>query len=137
MPPPANEGEIFPYYPADAVSAVLLANCSSCHGPDAPLEGSGGIRFIGDVPQLIAAGLLVPLNSLASPVVRVMLDGTMPPPDAGLPPLTDADINTVTQYLDNPRYWPDVPTAPGEPPSAPIDAGAHPPASDAGAAEGG
>lgn len=112
---------------ADSAVYVLIASCGSCHGPDAPLEGSGGIRFIDDPAQLVAAGLLVPLSSASSPVIRVMVDGSMPPPEAGLPEVTDADIGTVASYVDSPRYWPDLP-APAEPVPPPdterADAGA-------------
>jgi mono/diheme cytochrome c family protein len=88
------------------VENVLLANCGQCHGPLAPAASSGGITFINDLDRLIAAGLLVPLNSAASPIVIAMVNGSMPPPGSGLPPATDADIAIVTQYLDNPRFWP-------------------------------
>jgi hypothetical protein len=109
----------------DGVANVLTANCGQCHGPLAPVAGSGGITFINDLDRLIAAGLLVPLNSAASPIVIAMVNGTMPPPDSGLPPVTDADIGIVTGYLDNPRLWPLLePTV--------RDAGSSPPVNDAG-----
>jgi mono/diheme cytochrome c family protein len=107
------------------VENVLMANCGQCHGPLAPIAGSGGITFINDLDRLVAAGLLVPLNSAASPIVTVMVDGSMPPPASGLPPVTDADINIVTGYLDNPRFWPLL-----EPPVS--DAGSGPSVNDAG-----
>ena len=89
------------------------------------MAGSGGINFIDDLDRLIAAGLLVPLRSAASPIVIVMVNGSMPPPASGLPPVTEADINIVAQYLDNPRFWPLLqPTG--------SDAGSGPPVSDAG-----
>jgi len=108
-----------------AVENVLAADCGQCHGPLAPVAASGGITFINDLDRLIAAGLLVPLNSAASPIVIAMVNGSMPPPGSGLPPVTDADINTVAQYLDNPRWWPLLePTV--------RDAGSSPPVKDAG-----
>jgi hypothetical protein len=107
------------------VENVLTANCGQCHGPGAPVADSGGITFINDLDRLIAAGLLVPLNSAASPIVIAMVNGSMPPPGTGLPPATDADIAIVTSYLDNPRYWPLLePTV--------RDAGSSLPVSDAG-----
>ena len=117
-----------------AVENVLSANCGQCHGPLAPVADSGGITFINDLDRLIAAGLLVPLNSAASPIVIVMVNGSMPPPGSGLPPVTDADINTVTRYLDNPRFWPLLePTVRDAGSSAPArDAGTDPPHRDAG-----
>jgi hypothetical protein len=90
----------------DAVANVLVANCGQCHGPLAPVADSGGLTFIDDLDRLIATGLLVPLNSAASPIVIAMVNGTMPPPETGLLPVTEADINVVRQYLDNPRFWP-------------------------------
>ena len=115
-----------PYFLEDAVENILAANCGSCHGPDAPVAGSGGIRFISDLDELVEAGLIVPLNSASSPVVRVSVQGSMPPPSSGLPQMTEADLDTITSYIDNPRYWPI-----SAPPA--VDAGTAPPALDAGA----
>ncbi|MEO8179773.1 MAG: hypothetical protein ABI895_13140 [Deltaproteobacteria bacterium] len=111
----------------DTVENVLMANCGSCHGPAAPVAASGGIRFIDDVAQLVEAGLLVPLSSASSRIIRVMVVGSMPPPSSGLPPVTDADISTIVQYIDNQRYWPDVslpPVVDRGAESRPVDAGA-------------
>ena len=104
--PPAQESES--YYAVDAVRNILIANCGICHNANAPIEASAGIAFIGDVDQLVAAGLIVPLRSARSRIVRVMVDGSMPPPSSGLPRVTEADIDMVAQYIDNPRFWPDV-----------------------------
>ena len=114
------------YSPRAAAENVLLANCGMCHGPDAPVATSGGIRFIGDVDRLVEAGLIVPLNAAASRVVRVMLDGSMPPLGASYFPVVDSDIDTVVSYIDNPRFWPSLATS-GAP-----DAGMELPAVDAG-----
>ena len=51
----------------------------------------------------------------------------MPPPGPGSYPVTEADMNIVIQYIDNPRFWPDV-----TPPSR-VDAGVDVPLGDAGA----
>jgi serine/threonine-protein kinase len=48
------------------------------------------------------------LNSAASRIVQRMVRGEMPPVASGLPAVTEADINTVAQYIDNPRFWPEV-----------------------------
>jgi serine/threonine-protein kinase len=37
-----------------------------------------------------------------------MVRQEMPPVASGLPAVTEADINTVAQYIDNPRFWPDA-----------------------------
>lgn len=59
---------------SDGVANVLTSNCGQCHGPLAPVADSGGITFINDLDRLIAAGLLVPLNSAASPMCRQRRD---------------------------------------------------------------
>jgi mono/diheme cytochrome c family protein len=104
----------------DAMVNVLLANCGQCHGPAAPAEGSGGIQFIGNVDQLVVAGLIIPLSAETSPIVVAMEDGSMPPPSSGLPRVIDTDITVVASYIDNPRFWP------GVMPPAVADAGAPP-----------
>ena len=104
----------------DAAQNVLLANCGSCHNAAALREVSGGLRSM-YIDELVAAGLLLPLSSATSLVVQRMLDGSMPPAESGLPPVTEADIDTVRQYLDNPLFW----------------SGAAPPAADAGTAPSG
>jgi len=124
--PATQPSEDNPYFAVDAVRAVLQANCGSCHGPTAPLAESGGIRFIDDVDRLVEAGLLIPLNSAESPIVRVTVLGSMPPPGSGLPLMTEADIDTLISFIDNPRYWP------GVAPAVTADAGTALPPSDAG-----
>jgi hypothetical protein len=89
-----------------AAENVLVANCASCHGAQlAPQQVQGGLNSIGDIDQLVALGLITPLNSAASPVIRLMQQGEMPPPSSGLPAVTAADINIVAQYIDNPEFW--------------------------------
>ncbi len=129
-PPRGSEAESdsTPYFQVDAVENILLANCGSCHGPAAPVAGSGGIRFIDDVDQLVAAGLILPLSSAQSPIVRVSVSGSMPPPGSGLQPMTEGDLDVIVSYIDDPFYWPDVPTTPG----AARDGGTAPPGADAG-----
>jgi hypothetical protein len=95
---------------------------------------SGGFRFIDDWDRMIAAGLLVPLSSASSPIILAMVDGSMPPPESGLPSVTRADIDTVAQYLDNPRFWPGLKPIGSDAGSSPSvsDAGTDLPYSDAG-----
>jgi len=110
------------------VENVLAANCGQCHGPAlTPTQAQDGINYIDDLDKLVAAGLIVPLSSATSRVIVVMRDGSMPPPASGLPPVTEADIEVVASYIDNPRYWPVLPAP------AVVDAGVDTPvAVDAG-----
>jgi hypothetical protein len=138
-PPEASSSPAAPPTPAEdtdldeivdfvaPIDLVLRAHCGSCHGSSAPVEGSGGIRFMDDVDQLVAAGLIVPLNSAASRIVQVSVLGSMPPPSSGLARMPEADLQVIVSFIDNPRFWP-------EPvPSDAVDAGTALPAVDAGA----
>ena len=108
---------------------VLAANCGYCHGPAlTPAQASGRINYIDDLDRLVAVGLIVPLNSAASRLIQVMLDGSMPPPASGYPAMTVADIGLIADYIDNPRFWPVY-----QPPASDPDAGVPSPAVDAGA----
>jgi mono/diheme cytochrome c family protein len=110
-----------------AAENVLASNCGQCHGPALTrAQAQGGINFIDDTDALVQVELIVPLSSATSRIIVVMRDGSMPPSALGLPPVTEADIATVAQYIDNPRYWPGVP-----PPSV-ADAGTETPPVDAG-----
>jgi hypothetical protein len=69
-----------------------------------------------DLDQLVDTGLIVPLSSATSPLVMVMRNGSMPPPgrfdgDAGIT-ITEADIEVVASFIDNPSFWPDWPDWP-------------------------
>ena len=109
-----------------AAQNVLAANCGQCHGSSLTREqAQNGINFIDDIDALVQFGLVLPLNSTASRIIVVMRNGSMPPSVSGLPPVTEADIETVAVYIDNPRYWPELP------PSV-VDAGTEAPLVDAG-----
>jgi mono/diheme cytochrome c family protein len=90
-----------------AAENVLAANCGQCHGPAlTPQQAKAGMNYINDIDQLVATGKIVPLNSAGSRIIQRMVRGEMPPLDSNLPRVTEADINTVAQYIDNPVFWP-------------------------------
>jgi serine/threonine-protein kinase len=92
-----------------AAENVLAANCGQCHGPAlTEQQAQAGMNYINDIDQLVETGKIVPLNSAASRIVQRMVRGEMPPVSSGLPAVTEADINTVAQFIDNPRFWPEV-----------------------------
>lgn len=110
-----------------AAENVLAANCGQCHGPALTQEqAQDGINFIDDADALTRAGLIEPLSSATSRIIVVMRDGSMPPSASGFPPVTEADITVVAQYIDSPRFWPGV-AAPSV-----VDAGTATPLLDAG-----
>jgi mono/diheme cytochrome c family protein len=102
-----------------AAEAVLATNCSGCHGSALPLaRAQGGINFIDDIDALIAAKKLTPLNSATSPLIQLLLNGEMPPPGAA-PAVSKADVQAISSFIDNPRFWPDyVPVASCKPDDA-------------------
>ena len=124
--PPRSEPVIDDWVNAEN---VLAANCGQCHGPALlPEQAQAGVNFINDIDALVRAGWIVPLSSATSLVVIAMRNGSMPPPESGLLPVTEADIELVERYIDDPRTW-SRPAAP-----ASFDAGVDVPApSDAGA----
>jgi len=92
-----------------AAENVLAANCGQCHGPAlSSQDAKAGMNYINDIDQLVSTGKIVPLDSAGSRIIQRMVRGEMPPVASGLPAVTEADINTVAQYIDNPRFWPDV-----------------------------
>jgi len=92
-----------------AAENVLAANCGQCHGSNlTPQSAQAGMNYINDIDKLVETGKIIPLNSAGSRIVQRMVRREMPPVASGLPAVTDADINTVSQFIDNPRFWPDV-----------------------------
>jgi mono/diheme cytochrome c family protein len=104
-----------PSSPADLAKAaaenVLASNCGQCHGTNlTPQTAQAGMNYINDIDKLVSTGKIIPLNAAGSRVVQRMVKGEMPPPSSGLPRVTDADINIVSSYIDNPQFWPGVNT---------------------------
>jgi mono/diheme cytochrome c family protein len=90
---------------------VLASNCGQCHGPAlTPQQAKAGMNYINDIDRLVQTGKIVPLNSAGSLIVQRMLKGEMPPVSSGLPRVTDADITVVSNYIDNPTFWPGADT---------------------------
>jgi serine/threonine-protein kinase len=97
-----------------AAENVLASNCGQCHGGQlTPQTAQAGMNYINDIDQLVSTGKIIPLNSAGSRIVQRMVNGQMPPISSGLPQVTEADITTVSQYIDNPRFWPEVPQGGG------------------------
>jgi mono/diheme cytochrome c family protein len=92
-----------------AAENILASNCGQCHGPALSEEDAeAGMNYINDMERLAAEGKLIPGNSAGSRIIQRMTDGSMPPVTSGRPRVTEADIDQVAQFIDNPRFWPDV-----------------------------
>lgn len=104
--PAESEGE-YPL-PGRSVRDVLDEFCGDCHGPQAGDNVQGDIDYILDIDRLVDEGWIVPIDSLRSPIIQMMEDGTMPP--AGIQPRPSKDdITVVTRFIDNPDFWDIVP----------------------------
>ena len=123
--PPTEDPTFDDVRPDWSVTGTLDWFCGSCHGAQAIREGNvqGGFDSVADLDRMVTLGLVVPLSSVDSLLVQVMLNGSMPPPGVEPRP-TRNDIQIVAQSIDNPLFW-DSP-APAEdagPPIVPADAG--------------
>jgi mono/diheme cytochrome c family protein len=95
-----------------AAENVLRANCGMCHGSSLALDqASGRMNYIDNTDELVKQKKLIPLNSKGSLVIQRMEDGSMPPSFSNLPKVTQADIDTVIQYIDQPSFWQDTAVA--------------------------
>jgi mono/diheme cytochrome c family protein len=107
-PPVENTDDPAALARADAEN-VLATNCGSCHGSSLTLdEASGGMNYIDDIDELVDSGKIIPLNSKESRIVERMRDGSMPPSFSQRPRVSDDQIEVVAQFIDNPRFWPNV-----------------------------
>jgi mono/diheme cytochrome c family protein len=94
-----------------AVENILASACGYCHGPAlTEAQAQAGMNYIDDIDKLVEEGKILPMNSAGSRLVQRMVRGEMPPQSSGYPAVTEADIDKVASFIDNPRYW-DVPDA--------------------------
>jgi mono/diheme cytochrome c family protein len=102
-PPPAVDEKA-------AAENVLKAKCGYCHGTNLTQESAkAGMNYIDDIDKLVAAGKIIPMNSAGSKVIQRMVRKEMPPPGSGYDLVSDAEIQIVAAYIDNPRYWGGIP----------------------------
>jgi len=91
-----------------AAENVLASNCGQCHGPQLLVkDAQAGMNYINDIDELVKTGKIVPLDAAGSRIIQRMVKGEMPPFTTGRT-VTTADINIVSEYINNPRFWPDV-----------------------------
>jgi len=110
--PPVDEPPVDSNNPVELARAqaanILESNCGQCHGPAlSPEDAFAGMNYINDFDQLVSNGKVQPLNSAGSRVIQRMRSGEMPPTSSGLDPVSDAEIDTVASFIDEPTFWPD------------------------------
>jgi cytochrome c553 len=81
---------------AQQAQSALQTYCASCHG--ASSDGKGGFKTVLDVAALTASGKVVPNKPDASPLLKRMAAGSMPPQDVQKRP-TAADITAVSEWI--------------------------------------
>jgi len=114
---PVDQGQDAYDIALEAAQNVLATNCGGCHGGQlTPETAEAGMNYIDDIDQLVATGKIIPLDSAGSRIIQRMQAGEMPPVRSGRPPVTQADINIVAQFIDNPLFWDE---GPGTPASCP------------------
>lgn len=94
------------------VQPILQRSCYPCHGPD---KQTAGYRL--DVRSIALKGgdsgarAIVPHASAESRLVRYISgaepDIVMPPPDSGVPPLSQDEIALIAAWIDAGPNWPD------------------------------
>ena len=96
----------------DAAENVLKSKCGYCHGSNLTQESAkAGMNYIDDIDKLVATGKILPMNSAGSKVIQRMVRKEMPPQGSGYDLVSDAEIQIVAAYIDNPRYWGGIPAA--------------------------
>jgi len=72
----------------EKVESLLSSYCGECHGPlpsSCPPAACDGLTWIDDIDKLVQEATIVPGRPDESPVIQMMVDGSMPPgmyPDA-------------------------------------------------------
>jgi hypothetical protein len=113
--PPENGNPVA--YARFLIMDILAHDCSNCHARTDANAPPGALQFGNDPYAIAELGLIVPLRSDLSPLIQVMRDGSMPPPCVQPRP-PEGDMLVLSQFIDNPRFWPDT-----EAPPAGVDAG--------------
>jgi len=93
-----------------AIQSLLQQNCGTCHGASAtrpphslggtpPRYGNDPIANIGDLDELVASGLIQPGVPEESPLMRLVVNGEMPPSSSGLPPVSGENVRRLEKFI--------------------------------------
>jgi len=106
---PADDGQSVEELARAQAQNVLNSNCGQCHGPALSVaDAKAGMNYINDIDKLVTNGKVIPLDSANSLIIQRMTNGSMPPVQSGLPRVSQNDINTVANFIDNPAFWDNV-----------------------------
>ena len=79
------------------VKRILDTHCHRCHGRDGAVEG--GFNYVLDLPKLLDRKKLLPGNANRSPLLRRIVDDSMPPPNEK-PRVSEADLATLKAWVN-------------------------------------
>ena len=83
---------------------VFTARCAGCHGGAKPAAGLD-LRSLAGVLSGSASGPVIAEGaSDKSILIRKIMSGNMPPPAARQPPVTEAELHTLRQWIDTSRF---------------------------------
>lgn len=111
LPPPPPEAVDTPELLRAQVETVFARSCGECHGTDG--IQAAGMNYIDNLDQLIANDKVVAGDAVNSPVIRRILDGSMPPKGSGALPPTGDEVLQISEFING--LVPTSPVAPEEP----------------------
>jgi hypothetical protein len=108
-PPPLGAETLVPEDIDETVNELILVilapACGACHGGATSHVPPGDLEFTDDIDRMVELGIIIPLDSGGSPLIQVLRNGSMPPPGVQ-PRLAAGEVEVLTQFIDNPRFWP-------------------------------
>ncbi len=114
----AAEGNAEGVRAAASVREIFEAKCLDCHGPELP-RPKGKFGYVLDLPRMANNPDYVKRGDAENSELYLMVrDDEMPGADANVPPLTDAEKETVRRWID--LGAPDAPLATEERAVAPV-----------------
>jgi len=108
------------------MESLLEQSCGLCHDwPLIPVCGDcpGNEYTPIDFDQLVRVGLVVPGDAAQSRLLLRVHDGSMPPANSEVPPLSDASVAELEEFIDalgtatSPSCKPNIPVQSVEDPS--------------------
>jgi mono/diheme cytochrome c family protein len=97
--PPAYEPPTPAETDQEAMEAMLLTYCGSCHQSDDPEQALGGFGDVGSIDAIVERGLIVPSSPRDSSLLIRIQDGSMPPAFTTERPSTE-EIAELEAFID-------------------------------------
>jgi hypothetical protein len=88
----------------DELDQLLGYYCSDCHlktNPEMNYSAIDGLFDLDDLDKMIAIGKITPGDGEGSRLVLRVRAGEMPPAQSGQPPVPEAIVDAIVDYIDN------------------------------------